>query len=251
MSAPKRPRRSGRLEQPSTTVPNLGAVGTDADGRIVYVDLCAAEQDERFVALRASLVAHRPSERVLERLTPINRGRVLAEIEDGATLALFGPWLRTAVANSSTLRRLLEPLGSRVRVLGGQWIVPKATEYEPRVLPQTPHTDVDTKGEVISIAIHVEGCEMGTLMDVKAYLGVGGIVQDGAGFGRAATSVFAYDTGAVHGGPGLAHVEGPYPRYFVQRVFFLLSSHELTPDRIAQHRRDNGLRGAADMIVEL
>ena len=92
---------------------------------------------------------------------------------------------------------------------------------------------------------------MGTLIDAKARIDANGSVQGGAGFGRAATSVFAYDTGAVHGGPGVTHVEGPYPRYFVQRVFFLLSSHDLTPDWIAHHRRDNGLRGTADIVVEL
>jgi hypothetical protein len=256
----KRPRRSGRQEEASArntstpNVPNLGAVETDAEGRVVYVDLRSAVQEgdaaRTFPALRDRLVANRPTERVLDRLTPINRGRLLVEIEGDATLGLFGQWLRDAVAESSALRRLLEPLGPRLRLLGGQWIVPKATEYEPRILPQDPHTDVDAKGEVISVAIHVGGAEMGTLIDAKARV-EGESVQGGTGFARAATPVFAYDTGAVHGGPGVAKVAGPYPRYFVERVFFLLSSNELSPERIAQHRRDNGLRGAADMVVTL
>ena len=248
-SASKRLRRSCRHEQADATTPNLGAMETDADGRVVYVDLHAAEQDDRFAVLRASLAANRPPERVLERLPPINRGRLLVEVEEDATLALFGSWLRAVVTYSPMLRQMLEPLGPRLRLLGAQWIVPRATEYEPRILAQTPHTDVDTKGEVISIAIHVDGCEMGTLIDAKARIDADGRVLGGGGFGRAATSAFAYDTGAVHGGPGVAHVEGPYPRYFVQRVFFLVSSHELAPDRIAQHRRDNGLRGVADLVV--
>ena len=109
---------------------------------------------------------------------------------------------------------------------------------------------MDAKGEVISIAINVGGGEMGTLIDAKARV-EGESVQGGTGFARAATPVFAYDTGAVHGGPGVANVAGPYPKYFIERVFFLLSSHELSRDRIAQHRRDNGLRGAADMILML
>ena len=86
-----------------TAVPNLGAYEADADGRIVYVDLRAAQHDERFAALRANLVTNRPTERVLQRLTPINRGRLLVEIEDGATLALFEAWLRaTATVESQS-----------------------------------------------------------------------------------------------------------------------------------------------------
>jgi len=218
------------------------------------VDLQEPEHGERLKALLASLLASQPSERVLDRLTPINRGRLLVEIDDEATLACFTAWLRAAATSESTgpaLRRLLEPLGRLVRVLGGQWIVPKATEYEPRIAPQTPHTDVDTKGEVIAIAINVRGHEMGTLIDAKAHIGESGHVRDGSGFGRASTPIFAYDTGAVHGGPGAAHVDGPYPRYFVERAFVLLCSAELDPARVAKHRADNGLRGAADVVIAL
>ena len=254
----KRPRRSDRSEPAeaatSASMPDLAPVETDANERVVYANLHAAAQDDRFTALRASLIANRPTERVLERLTPINRNRLLVEIEDESTLARLSAWLRAVMAdevNGQALRRLLQPLGARLRLLGGQWIVPKATEYEPRIVAQTPHTDVDTKGEVVSIAIHVHGKEMGTLVDARARIGKGGAVVDGCGFGRANTDVFAYDTGAVHGGPGVNRVEGPYPRYFVDRVFFLFSSDSLAAGRIAQHRRDNNLRGIADMVVEV
>ena len=139
-----RPRRSTR-SQPSeasfapSSTRTLAAVETDAEGRIVYVDLRAAAQGGRFGALVASLMAIQPTERMLERLTPINRGRILMEIDDAATLACFTAWLRAAVASDAAvepgaLRRLLEPLGPRLRLVGAQWIVPKATEYEPRVV---------------------------------------------------------------------------------------------------------------------
>ena len=250
----RRSTRSSEASGPSTsttTTPDLAAVETDAEGRVVYADLRAAGRGERFAALLASLRASRPTERVLERLTPINRGRLLVEVVDEASLACFGAWLRESTTGSATLQELLAPLGTRLRLLGGQWIVPKATEYAPRILPQAPHTDVDAKGEVVSVAINVDGHAMGTLVDARARLDEGGRVLDGSGFGRADTALFAYDTGAVHAGPGVPCVVGPYPRYFTERVFFLLSSDGLEPDRIAKHRSDNGLRGAADLVIEL
>jgi len=252
----KRPRRGDRFEsatnQPGT--PNLSTIEVDAQGTVVYVDLREAAQNEGFAILRAGLVANQPTERILSRLTPINRGRLLVEIPDETILAHFSAWLRAALVSEATgpaLRRLLTPLGPRLRLLGAQWIVPKATEYEPKIAAQTPHTDVDAKGEVVSIALNVAGNEMGTLIDAKARIGGDGSVMDGCGFGRAATSVFAYDTGTVHGGPGIAHVDGPYPKYFVERVFFLLSAHNLVPSRVAQHRQDNGLCGEADFVVDV
>ena len=61
-------------------------------------------------------------------------------------------------------------------------------------MPQAPHTDVDAKGEVVSVAINVDGHAMGTLVDARARLDEGGRVLDGSGFGRADTALFAYDT---------------------------------------------------------
>ena len=132
----------------------------------------------------------------------------------------------------------MEPLGDPLRLLGAQWIVPKVTEYTPRIEPQTPHTDVDVKGEVVSIAIHVKGESMGTLIDAKASIHEENDVINGHGFGRAHTSAFAYDTGAVHAGPGRSHVPPPYPQYFTDRVFFLLCSDTLTlPHRTTPPRQ--------------
>ena len=248
----KRPRRSARhtpseeadgdKEQP---VPNnLPATATDAQGRLVYADLQAVAQQgsQPFETLLARLVATQPTERALARLTPINRGRILVEIEDEATLSAFAAWLRAAAATeedpaSMALRRILEPLGPRLRLLGAQWIVPRVTEdYRPRrVPPQKPHSDVGEKGHVISIAINVKGRAMGTLVDPCARIAEDGVsVIEGCGFGRANTPVFVYDTGAVHAGPpGAGVVQGPFPRFFVERVFFLLSSDALDPDLIA------------------
>ena len=249
----QRPRRGDRLESSNQPTPNLSTIEVDAEERVVYVDLQEATKIESFKSLQKTLLENKPTEQMLKKLTPINRGRLLVEIEDPKLIKHFSTWLHASLMNEATgpaLRRLLEPLGPHLRLLGGQWIVPKATEYETKIVAQMPHTDVDVKGEVVSIAINVAGKEMGTLIDAKAHI-FGNSVVDGCGFGRAATPVFAYDTGAVHAGPGVAHVDGPYPKYFIERAFFLLSADSLDPTRIAKHRSDNRLRGPLNLVVDL
>ena len=88
-----------------------------------------------------------------------------------------------------------------------------------------------------------------TLIDAMAHVDSSGAVANGSGFRRAMTPIFAYDTGAVHAGPGIAHVPPPYQHYFTSRVFVLLCADTLDPRRIAQHRHDNGLRGAVDLTL--
>ena len=92
---------------------------------------------------------------------------------------------------------------------------------------------------------------MNTLLDPLATLDTSGEVQGGSGFRRAHTSVFAFETAAVHAGPGVPHVEGPYPRFLTSRIFFLLAPADLDPSKIAKHRADNGLAGAANLTFEL
>lgn len=240
--------RSSRDDQALVSVPPaLGPAERDAEGRIVYVDLQGGS--ELLGALLARLSQLRPTPRVLERRTPINRGRILVEIEDPTAFHRFHEWFLWAAANVAAFRELIEPLGERIRLLGGQFIVPKVTEYEPRILAQTPHTDVDTKGEVIAVAIHLEGEAMGTWIDPEARISASGAVLGDRGFGRADTPIFAYDTGAVHAGPGVAHVPPPYPRYFTSRAFVLLCSDALHPMRLAEHRLANGLRGSVDLTI--
>ena len=49
----------------------------------------------------------------------------------------------------SALRQLLEPLGSRILLLGAHFICPRVTEYEPR----------------IAVGLHHQGEPMNTLLD--------------------------------------------------------------------------------------
>ena len=250
----QRPRRS----QPAAAAPpapNLSPVEVDRGGRVVYVDLQpTGDDDPSPQSLRSRLSAIQPTARTLERLPLINRSRVLIEVGDTMALDLFQAWLLTTATNSDmgeALRRLLRPLGSRILLLGAHFICPRVTEYEPRILPQQPHTDVGTRGEVIAVGLHLQGEPMNTLLDPHATLDTGGEVQGGSGFRRAHTSVFAFETAAVHAGPGVPHVEGPYPRFLTSRIFFLLASADLDPDKIAKHRADNGLVGAANRTFEL
>lgn len=220
----------------------------------MYVDLRPrdAENELALNVLRSRLLGMQPTQRVLDRLTPINGGRVLVEIDDTMALGLFRGWLLSAMARIEALRMLLAPLGPRLRLLGAQLIVPKVTEHEPRVVAQMPHTDVGVKGEVVSVAIHLDLNDqpMGTLIDAAAHL-ANGTVTDGRGFGRAMTPVFIYDTGVVHAGPGVAFVPPPYPHYFTNRAFVLLCPDTLDPRQITQHRRENGLRGAIDLTIDI
>jgi len=234
-------------------VPNLAPVEWDGGGRVVYVDLEPQGDDLSLQALRARLLAEQPTSRAVERMPLINRNRVLVEVEDRMALDLFQSWLITTATNGAVgeaLRQLLRPLGSRILLLGAHFICPRVTEYEPYILPQTPHTDVGTSGEVIAIGLNLQGEPMNTLIDTYATLDTDGHVQGGSGFRRAHTSVFAFETAAVHAGPGTPHVEGPYPRFLTSRIFFLLSAANLDPAKVAKHRADNGLSGAANLVLE-
>ena len=103
----------------------------------------------------------------------------------------------------------------------------------------------------MAVGLHIQGQPMNTLLDPHATLDTSGVVQDGSGFSRAHTSVFAFETAAVHAGPGVPHVEGPYPRFLTSRIFFLLTAADLDPSKVARHRADNGLAGEANLTFEL
>ena len=164
-------KRSRRGDSPDPPVqPPLGLVERDQEGKIVYVDLQPPSSDDGLDVLRSRLLTVQPTRQILDRLLPINRGRLLVEIEDVEALNLFRRWLLSAMVRVEALRWLLTPLGPRILLLGAQFIVPKVTEYEPRIAAQMPHTDVDTKGEVISVAINIQSSAMGTLLDATAHI---------------------------------------------------------------------------------
>ena len=252
----KQPRRSQRLAGPSEPPqpPILERVETDREGRVVYVDLEPRGEDRMLQALRDHLSAAQPTPRMLERLPLINRNRALVEIEDRVALDLFQAWLLGSAFKGpmgEALGNLFSPLEKRILLLGAHFICPRVTALEPRILPQTPHTDVDTKGEVIAVGLHVLGDDMNTLLDPHATLRASGEVQNGSGFRRAHTPTFAFETAAVHAGPGISHIPGPYPRFLTSRVFFLLCAADLDPSKIAKHRADNGLAGGANLAFAI
>jgi hypothetical protein len=245
-------RRSSRLQPEAfAPVPDLNAVERDGNGRVVYVDLAVGTTDS-MSALQAQLKTIQPSQAQLLRMPLINRSRVLVEVDDQTALNFFQVWMLDILGSASdmgdAIRELVAPLGQQILLLGGHFISPRVTEYEPRILPQTPHTDVGITGEVIGIGLHVQGEPMRTLLDPHATLDSDGNVQGGTGFRQASTPAFAFETGAVHAGPGVPHVAGPYPRFITNRIFFLMCSAELPPARIAKHRADNGLLGSANLV---
>ena len=166
----KQPRRSqrltGTLEPPQP--PALEKVEMDREGRVVYVDLEPGGEDRMLQALRDHLSAAQPTPHMLERLPLINRNRVLVEVEDRVALDLFLAWLLGSALKGpmgEALGSLFSPLDKRILLLGAHFICPRVTAMEPRILPQTPHTDVDTKGEVIAVGLHILGDYMDTLLD--------------------------------------------------------------------------------------
>ena len=100
--------RSRRGDPPDAPAqPPLGAVERDREGRIVYVDLRPSSLgDDGLNALRSRLLSVQPTRRVLDRLTPINRGRLLVEIEDAMALDLFRAWLLSAMVRIEALTLL-------------------------------------------------------------------------------------------------------------------------------------------------
>jgi hypothetical protein len=130
----------------------------DREGRVVYVDLEPRGEDRMLQALRDHLSAAQPTLHMLERLPLINRNRVLVEIEDRVALDLFQAWLLGSALKGpmgEALGNLFSPLDKRILLLGAHFICPRVTALEPRILPQTPHTDVDTRGEVIAVGLHI------------------------------------------------------------------------------------------------
>ena len=232
----------------------LAATEEDSIGAVVYVDLEPRGVDSALAALRARLLTIQPTARMLERMPLINGSRVLVEIEDPMALGLFRSWFLTSALKGpmgEALSRLFQPLGGHALLLGAHYICPRVTEYEPRILPQAAHTDVDTRGEVFAIGAHLLGEHMNTLLDPLAALDSNGEVRGASGFRQAATSIFAFETAAVHAGPGTPHVPGPYPRFLTNRVFFLICAADLDPTKIVKHRADNGLRGRFSLTIDL
>ena len=243
---PRPKRRCQGGAAPPDYEPNLSEVAVDRGGRVVYARLDHESTYEQLTMLCERLDEVAPTVKQLERVIVkselINQGRVLVEIEDDITLELFGNWLKAALQFNGALVELLASLGSaEARLLGAQWIVPRETADQPEVKRQAAHTDVAAKGEVIAIAVNTRGMSMGTLIDPTARL-LKGDVMGGSGFSRADASVFAFDTGVVHAGPGKPRTMGPYPRYYVDRVFFLLCSDRLPKNQVIRHRMDNGFQ---------
>ena len=239
-STSSRTTRATATPPPAPTLhPPLPSVASDEFDRVVYVDARAAAE-EQVGALQEALRSSAPTPAELERLHPINKQRLLVEIQaHSPAVGAFASWLQHAVRASGALARLLDPavVDGEVLLLGAHWIVSKVTQHDHATIPQQDfHADVNATGHVFSVAVHTRDEPMGTIVDPRGTVSV-----RSSAVGRADTPIFAYDTGVIHAGPGRAGVSGPYPYYDVGRVFFILASPELDPALVAKYRVDNDL----------
>ena len=253
----KRPlRRNPRRGQhkPDREYPSLADSERDAKKRLVYVRLGPTREETHessgdLQELRNQLVRLRPTVSVLGRIAMKGReGRVLySNFEDDMLVNCFRTWLTVEVARVRPLQLLLDPLGEEALILGFQFVVPKVTADATYVKEQNVHTDVSCKGEVMCIALHLDHRgELGTLIDSN--INPDNLGKKPVSLRRADTGVFAFDTGVAHAGPGRRFVDGPYPRYFAERVFVLMCSTNLAPARIAKHKKDNDFTGDGVVI---
>ena len=220
--------------------PPLASSVRDATGRLVYVDGRTYGDSE---ALRTALRESTPSDDALKFIDPVNRNRLLFDIRSPEAIGAFSVWLRAAVESNSAMAEMLNSIADeagKVLLLGFQFIIPKVSGQEneiPEVEEQEFHTDVSSIGEVLAVGLHTHDLPMNTLIDA-----LGSTSLRSPFLGRAATSIYMFDTGVVHAGPGKKDVTGPYPVYFKDRVFFLLASPSLSMERITKHRKDNRLK---------
>ena len=239
-----------RTEQEETLPDAIGPVARDGDGRVVFVDLDYPEGKVKLEKLKQELRVAAPTLRFLERAPLINRSRVLYQIHDPAAHTAFVDWFVHSTVQLPPLREMLAPLGKQLCLLGMHYIAPRvSTAYEPYIRQQEPHTDIDSKREVMAVGLHVFGEKMNTLLDPTAFIDDSGAVVPGDGLKRAYTNTFIMDVGAVHAGPGKAHVEGPYPRFLIGRVFIMVCSAKLPAERVAKHRRDNDFVAPSSELV--
>ena len=236
--------RSNRSIAPTVHSP-LGSIGVDSSLAIVYLDLheLLPVVDTDLVKLQDRLRMVRPRSRDLERMQVNNRERILFTVKDDLVVRLCCKWIQRIWSTVPEFWTMLGPLGSRVLLLGIQFIVPKVSEYFPHIRAQVPHADVLERGLVYGLAMHLDGGPLGTLISLDRTIhscsdDLANVTDE---FKSADTPLFVYDTGVVHAGPGSSKFPAPYPHFVTNRVFFVFCSADLNPTRLDQFYEDNGL----------
>ena len=238
-----------------TRIRSLGPVEHDPEGRIVYVDLRSKVLKEvlQLIELQKQLVRAIPKEQILNRMQPFKGNRVIVEIADPKLHSLFKSWMQSAIKRNVDLKSMLGSLGPRLKVLGGQFVLPKLTESDPKILPDRPHLDNWKKAEVISVAIEMRNGEMRTMLNPNIPANSEAIAKADLndGFGSADTSAFAFDLATIHAGAGSDMVASVYPEYEKRRAFFTVCSESLDPVHMEKIRHDNGFKKDLGIIIEV
>ena len=218
--------------------PALPSVIRDSTNRIVYVD---ARGSGNSAPLRSALLQAAPDDSTLAGLDTVNKGRALIDIKSAAAMTAFQQWLCTSVADNAAVAEMISSVADEsgsVLLLGAHFIIPKVTSHDHMaVQEQAFHTDIEPMGQVVAVAVNTEDREMDTLIDAQ-----GTVLVRSPTVGRAATSLYCFDIGVVHAGPGRQCVHGPYPVYDKTRVFFLLASPTMPMELVTVRRKDNGLK---------
>ena len=245
-SSTRETRSTSTAPPDSPSPPPLAPVVRDHENqRPVYVDLRSEGDSD---ALRAVLRESAPAAADLDGLKAINKGRILFDIRSSVVADTFAAFLRQAVSVSSVLREMLIGImeDGAVLMLGMQYIVPKVTgtAYDAcSIQQQEYHPDVPDRGEMYSIAVNAFDENMNTRIDERGTKNV-----RSSSLGVAATSIFCFDGGVMHAGPGRKEVAGPFPFYDTKRAFFLLASPSLGTELIINHRSYNGLERLPALI---
>ena len=230
---------------PSTVHKPLGPFALDHTLCLVYVNLKLhlPADDPDLNNLKRRLREVSPNHNELIRMKRNNRGRILYTIDDELVVSLCSIWVNRVWSTVPEFWTMLSPLGSRVRLLGIQFIVPEVSEDCPQVRPQIPHADVEQKSVVISVAMSLSGDPLKTLISVNRSINScsNDLVHVTEEFRCADTSLFLYDTGVVHAGPGSSRYSGPFPKFLVDRVFIVFCSADIDEARLDKYYEHNGL----------
>ena len=154
---------------PSTVHKSLGPFALDRTLCLVYVNLRLhlPADDSDLDNLKHRLREVHPNHNELIRMKRNNRGRILYTIDDEIVVSLCSIWVNRVWSTVPEFWTMLSPLGSRVRLLGIQFIVPEVSEDCPQVRPQIPHADIERKSAVISVAMSLSGDPLNTLISVN------------------------------------------------------------------------------------
>ena len=261
--APARPTRASRRQRTAQETPpseaerltigdrvvRIPALSTASANRVVgsqlaYVPLQLAgrEADERLLRLRAELERVVPDLDVLDQMRPINGNRVIYPIlmrtHPSVVHSIFTYFSHSLIhharaAELQDLARACADGEGQMWYLGAQLIIPRLAAGRLQSEQQSFHTDVAGRGRVLTLAIHLRGHALNTL------------VRAPDGLYRADAGAFAFDSGIEHAAPRIGAHDSPQSRagnrYVLSRAFVLFAHGDATEAEVRSYLEANGL----------